>query len=84
MYFVILDYYDREVSQMISKKYGFPIMDAYKKFMFSKTYEMLSNPDLQMWDFNRFGLFCIKGEVSPQKSEELPRQRWTWVFRPAR
>ena len=38
----ILDYYDREVSQMISKKYGFPIMDAYKKFMFSKTYEMLS------------------------------------------
>lgn len=35
----ILDYYDREVSQMISKKYGFPIMDAYKKFMFSKTYE---------------------------------------------
>ena len=42
----ILDYYDREVSQMISKKYGFPIMDAYKKFMFSKTYEMLNNPEL--------------------------------------
>ena len=44
----ILDYYDREVTQMISKKYGFPIMDAYKKFLFSKTYEMLSNPELQL------------------------------------
>ena len=53
----ILDYYDREVSQMISKKYGFPIMEAYKKFMFSKTYEMLSNPELQMWDFSCFGIF---------------------------
>ena len=44
----ILDYYDREVSQMISQKYGLSAMDAYKKFMFSKTYEMLSNPELQM------------------------------------
>lgn len=40
----ILDYYDRQVSQMISQKYGYSAMDAYKKFMFSKTYEMLSNP----------------------------------------
>ena len=48
----ILDYYDREVSQMISQKYGYSAMDAYKKFMFSKTYEMLSNPELQMWDFS--------------------------------
>lgn len=29
---VILDYYNREVSQMISQKYGYSIMDAYKKF----------------------------------------------------
>ncbi len=47
----ILDYYDREVSQMISQKYGYSAMDAYKKFMFSKTYEMLCNPELQMWDY---------------------------------
>ena len=53
----ILDYYDREVSQMISQKYGYSAMDAYKKFMFSKTYEMLSNPELQMWDFSCFGIF---------------------------
>ena len=53
----ILDYYDRQVSQMISLKYGYSAMDAYKKFMFSKTYEMLSNPELQMWDFSCFGIF---------------------------
>ena len=53
----ILDYYDREVSQMICQKYGLSIMEAYKKFMFSKTYEMLSNPELQMWDFSCFGIF---------------------------
>ena len=53
----ILDYYDREVSQMISQKYGYSAMDAYKKFMFSKTYEMLSNTELQMWDFSCFGIF---------------------------
>ena len=29
----ILDYYDREVSQMICQKYGLSAMDAYKKFM---------------------------------------------------
>ena len=27
----ILDYYDCEVSQMISQKYGYSAMDAYKK-----------------------------------------------------
>ena len=53
----ILDYYDREVSQMICLKYGLSIMETYKKFMFSKTYEMLSNPELQMWDFSCFGIF---------------------------
>ena len=55
----ILDYYDREVSQMICQKYGLSIMEAYKKFMFSKTYEMLSNPELQMWDFSCFGIFVM-------------------------
>ena len=53
----ILDYYYREVSHMIRQKYGYSAMDAYKKFMFSKTYEMLSNPELQMWDFSCFGIF---------------------------
>jgi len=53
----ILDYYDKEVSMMISRKYGYSIMDAYKKFLFSKTYEMLCDPELEMWDFSCLGIF---------------------------
>ena len=33
----ILDYYDREVSKMINQKYGFSMMDSYKKFLMSET-----------------------------------------------
>ena len=66
---LILDYYDREVSQMICQKYGYSAMDAYKKFMFSKTYEMLCNPELQMWDFSCFGILTCG---NPNKGREIP------------
>lgn len=60
----ILDYYDREVATMISQKYGYSIMEAYKKFLFSKTYEMLCNPELEMWDFSCAGIFDMwEGEL---------------------
>lgn len=32
-------------------------MDAYKKFMKSETYSMLSNPEFEMWDFSCTGIF---------------------------
>ena len=53
----ILDYYDREVSKMINQKYGFSMMDSYKKFLMSETYKMLSNPELEMWEFSENGIF---------------------------
>ncbi|MCQ2588616.1 MAG: hypothetical protein MJ174_10910 [Treponema sp.] len=53
----ILQFYDKEVSLLISNKYGYSIMDAYRKFLFSKTYNMLSNPDLEMWEFSPAGIF---------------------------
>lgn len=53
----ILDYYDREITKMISQKYNFSMMDAYKKFIFSETYKMLCNIELKMWDFSCFGIF---------------------------
>lgn len=53
----ILDYYDKEVAKMISNKYGYPIMDALHKFLFSQTYQMLCNPALEMWDFSPIGIF---------------------------
>ena len=40
----ILQFYDQELALLISNKYGYPIMDAYRKFLFSKTYKMLCNP----------------------------------------
>ena len=30
----ILQFYDNEVSLLISNKYGYPIMDSYRKFLF--------------------------------------------------
>lgn len=38
----ILSFYDKEVSTMISNKYGYPLMEAVKKFIFSETYKMHS------------------------------------------
>ena len=53
----ILQFYDNEVSLLISNKYGYPIMDSYRNFLFSKTYQMLCNPELEMWEFSPAGFF---------------------------
>lgn len=53
----ILDFYDKDVSQKISLKYGYNILDSYRKFLYSETYRMLSNPELEMWDFSPTGIF---------------------------
>lgn len=55
----ILQFYDKEVSLLISTKYGYSIMDAYRKFLFSKTYQMLCNPELEMWEFSPNGIFDL-------------------------
>ena len=53
----ILQFYDQELALLISNKYGYPIMDSYRKFLFSKTYQMLCNPELEMWEFSPTGIF---------------------------
>ena len=55
----ILDYYDKMVSTQIINKYGYSIMDSLRRFLFSKTYKMLSNPELEMWEFSPDGIFDI-------------------------
>lgn len=47
----VLDYYDEEIVKMISEKYGWKPMDALRKFLDSETYRMLSNAELEMWEF---------------------------------
>ena len=48
---LFLDYYDKEVIKMIVEKYGYTYMEAFRKFLNSKTYKMISNIKLEMWDF---------------------------------
>ena len=54
---MILIYYNSEISQMISEKYGMEYMMSLRKFIRSETYQMLINPDLEMWDFSPVALF---------------------------
>lgn len=53
----ILSFYNAEIVKMISQKYGMTQRDALRKFIFSETYRMLANPELEMWDFSPAGIF---------------------------
>lgn len=53
----ILSYYNGEITQMISNKYGYSMMDSLRSFLKSATYRMLSNPELEMWEFSPSGIF---------------------------
>ena len=54
---LFLDYYDKEIIQMIVDKYGYSYMDAFRKFLNSKTYRMISDSELEMWDFGCPAIF---------------------------
>ncbi len=54
---LILDFYDRELVEKISEKYGLSHEQSLRKFIFSETYRMLSNERLEMWDFSPIGIF---------------------------
>lgn len=53
----VISFYDEKVSQMIVEKYGIEPLPALRKFLFSETYQMLTNKELEMWDFSPFGIF---------------------------
>jgi hypothetical protein len=53
----VLSFYVKKVSEMISEKYAIEPMSSLRKFLFSKTYQMLVNPELEMWDFSPLGIF---------------------------
>mgnify|MGYP003199959538 CR=1 FL=1 len=68
----IIDYYDSEVVPMIAEKYGLDLMDALKKFVCSKTHEMLENEDCGMMEFGAEAIFeiweCEKVTGDPRNS----------------
>lgn len=53
----ILTFYNEKVSEMIVEKYGIEPLSALRKFLFSETYRMLIDEELEMWDFSPFGIF---------------------------
>ena len=52
-----LEYYDIEIVKMIKKKYEIPNMEAFIRFVNSKTYQMIENKDLEMWEFGVPAIF---------------------------
>ena len=54
---IMLPYYNVKVSKMIVDKYGIEPLMAFRKFLFSETYRMLADEQLEMWDFSPFGIF---------------------------
>ncbi len=53
----ILSFYNQKVSQMIVEKYDIAPLSALRKFLFSETYRMLSDEELEMWEFGPLGIF---------------------------
>lgn len=47
----VLDYYDEEVIKLLTEKYGLSQLEALRRFLSSETYAMLSDSELEMWDF---------------------------------
>ena len=46
-----LDSVNRYVVKQLVERYGMEPFDALRRFLASETYKMLSNPQLEMWDF---------------------------------
>ena len=54
-----LDYYDQQVTTMISDKYGMAPMDAARAFIVSQTHALLEDQGCALWDFGASGVFDI-------------------------
>ncbi|MBQ3643722.1 MAG: hypothetical protein II961_03915 [Candidatus Riflebacteria bacterium] len=53
----ILAYYNKEITNKINNKYGIEPLEALRLFISSKTYKMLSDEKLEMWEFSPIGIF---------------------------
>lgn len=57
IYPYVLEYYDKNVVKMMCEKYDLNEWDALRRFLSSETYRMLSDPELEMWDFGYPAIF---------------------------
>jgi len=54
-----LDFMDRYVTKLIIEKYGFDEMKAIRSFLNSQTYEMLTNPELELYKLSPLIIFDL-------------------------
>ncbi len=54
---VIMDYYNKEVVNMICLKYGFTPMQAFRSFVGTEIHRMLSDKKYEMWEFGAPAIF---------------------------
>ena len=53
----IRDFFDRQVLAEIKAKYGFNELDAIRSFLLSETYQMLVDPQTEVYSFSPLILF---------------------------
>ena len=55
------DFFDRQVLAEIKAKYGFNELDAIRSFLLSETYQMLVDPQTEVYSFSPLILFDMWG-----------------------
>ena len=54
-----LDFFDRHVTKLMIEKYGFDEFEALRKFLESETYQMLINPELELYKMSPHIIFDL-------------------------
>lgn len=52
----LLDYYDKEVVNIILNKYNLSPIEALRQFVMSQTHEMLEDAKYELWEFGPEGI----------------------------
>ncbi|HCC37424.1 MAG TPA: hypothetical protein DEQ14_07300 [Treponema sp.] len=52
-----IDFFDRQVTRLIIEKYGFDDMTAIRSFLESETYQMLIDPELEIYKMSPLIVF---------------------------
>lgn len=70
-----MDFYDRQVGQLIIDKYGLAEKEAVRKFMESETYQMLVDAELEVYNMSPYIVFdmweCEKITGDPRNSQYI-------------
>jgi len=53
----VMDFYDEAVVRLMMEKYGFRPVEALALFLGSRTYRMLADPKMALWQFGPAGVF---------------------------